>query len=63
MMNNVVIRKVGVLQGMAKDIAEKYDLKPDDLVILEVSLEKIIGDPVSYLLSKLQSSKQMTRDE
>ncbi len=53
-MNNIVVRKVKVLQGIAKALAEKYDLKPDDLVILSVSMEKIIGDPVSYLLSQME---------
>lgn len=52
-MNNTVIRKVKVLQGMAKVIADEYGLEPDDLVILTVSLEKVVGDPVSYLLSQV----------
>ena len=55
-MNNTVIRKVSVLQGMAKEIAEKNGLEPNDLVILTVSLEKVIGDPLSYLLKDLESS-------
>jgi len=53
-MNNTVIRKVKVLQGIAKDLAEEADLDPNDLVILSVSLEKIVGSPVEYLLSKIQ---------
>ena len=57
MMNNIVIRKVKVLQGMAKVMAEKQDLNPNDLVILTVSLEKVIGDPVSYLLSKIEEAE------
>lgn len=52
-MNNTVIRKVKVLQGMAKDIADEYGLEPDDLVILTVSLEKVVGDPVSYFLAQV----------
>lgn len=60
-MNNTVIRKVHVLQGMAKALAKKQGLKPDDLVILTVSIEKVIGDPVSYLLSQIQNST--ARDE
>jgi hypothetical protein len=52
------IRKVKVLQGRAKDEAIKMGLAPDDLVVLTTSvnslpeyhIEKIEGDPVSYLL-------------
>ena len=55
-MNSTVIRKVKVLQGMAKDMAEKQGLDPEDLVILTVSVEKVIGDPVSYLLLKIQGT-------
>ena len=52
------IRKVKVLQGRAKDEAEKQGLDPDDLVIVTTSvhplpeyhIEKIEGDPVSFLL-------------
>ena len=47
---------------MAKDIADEYGLEPDDLVILTVSLEKVIGDPVSYLLPQIQSG-DITDDE
>ena len=50
-MNNTVIRKVKVLQGIAKTLADEYGLEPNDLVIITVSIEKVIGDPVSYLLS------------
>lgn len=53
-MNKVGIRKVKVLQGMAKAIAEKNGLESDDLVILTVSLERVVGDPVSYLLSQIE---------
>lgn len=56
-MNNTVIRKVRVLQGVAKEIAEDYGLEPNDLVILSVSLEKVIGSPVEYLLSKLNGAE------
>lgn len=57
---DVRIRKVKVLQGRAKDEAEKKNLKPDDLVIVTTSVnslpeyrvEKIDGDPVSYLLRR-----------
>lgn len=50
--NKIGIRKVKYLQGMAKVVAEEHGLDPDDLVILTVSLEKVVGDPVSYLLSE-----------
>lgn len=67
-MNNIVIRKVKVLQGIAKDLAEEAGLEPNDLVILSVSLEKIVGSPVEYLLKQIedievQSSEQTASDE
>ncbi len=62
-MNKIVIRKVKVLQGLEKEIAEDYELEPDDLVIVNVSLEKVVGDPVTYLLSQLHSSEQMPKEE
>ena len=57
---NIRIRKVKVLQGRAKIEAEKQNLKIDDLVIVTTSVnslpeyhvEKIEGDPVSYLLKR-----------
>jgi hypothetical protein len=60
---DVRIRKVKVLQGRAKDEAEKKNLKPDDLVIVTTSvnslpeyhIEKIDGDPVSYLLKRAKA--------
>ncbi len=68
-MNDIVIRKVSVLRGRAKDEAERQGLDPDDLVIVTTSvhplpeyhLEKIEGSPVSYLLSQIQNST--ARDE
>ena len=65
-MNDTVIRKVSVLRGRAKDEAERQGLDPDDLVIVTTSvhplpeyhIEKVVGDPVSYLLSKDQSSEE-----
>lgn len=62
-MNNTVIRKVKVLQGMAKDMAEKQGLDPDDLVVLTVSIEKVVGDPVSFLLSKVESPPGSANNE
>lgn len=48
------IRKVKVLQGKAKTKAKKMGLSPDDLVIVTPKgcIEKIDGDPVSYLLKR-----------
>jgi hypothetical protein len=50
------------LQGRAREEAEKLGLAPEDLVIVttevfkgkppEYHLEKIIGDPISYLLKR-----------
>ena len=59
-MNNIVVRKVKVLEGVAKDIAEKHELEPDDLVILTVSLEKIHGAPIAYLLAKMSKHENRT---
>lgn len=50
-MKKHTIRKVKVLKGKAKEEAEKQGLKPDDLVIVTGDdIEKVKGDPVSYLL-------------
>jgi hypothetical protein len=57
---DVRIRKVKVLQGRAKEVAEKRNLDPDDLVLVttsvgslpEYKIEKIDGDPVSFLLKR-----------
>ncbi len=56
-MNRVGIVKVSTLQGRAKLMAEADGLEPEDLVILTVSMEKIIGDPVSYLLLKMEDEE------
>jgi len=61
-MNNTRIRKVKFLQGMAKILAENQGLSPSDLVVLTVSIEKVVGDPVSFLLSKVQSSEQTPKE-
>ena len=60
---DIRIRKVKVLQGRAKDEAKKNGLAPDDLVIITTSvnslpeyrIEKIDGDPVSYLLKRAKA--------
>ena len=65
-MNNTVIRTVKVLRGRAKDEADRMGLNPDDLVIVTTSLhplpeyhlEKVVGAPVSYLLSQMQTSDE-----
>jgi len=58
---DIRIRKVKILQGRAKTEAEKQKLSPNDLVIVtttvnaslpEYTIEKIEGDPVSYLMKR-----------
>jgi hypothetical protein len=64
-MSDISIRKVKVLQGRAKAEAEKQGLNPEDLVIVKTSvnpsnplpeynIERIEGDPVSYLLKRIE---------
>lgn len=62
-MNNKSIVKVGTLQGRVKLMAEAQGWNPDDLVFLSVSMEKVDGDPVSFMLSKIQSSTGRERDK
>lgn len=60
---DIRIRKVKMLQGRAKVEAEKQGLAPSDLVIVTTSvnslpeyrIEKVVGDPVSYLLKRAKS--------
>jgi hypothetical protein len=60
---DIRIRKVKMLQGRAKVEAEKQGLTPNDLVIVTTSvnslpeyhIEKVDGDPVSYLLKRAAS--------
>lgn len=60
---DIRIRKVKVLQGRAKEEAIKQGLAPNDLVILttsvdslpEYGVEKIDGDPVSFLLKRAKA--------
>ena len=66
-MSDINIRKVKVLQGRAKAEAEKQGLNPEDLVIVRTSvnlgslpeycIEKIEGDPVSYLLKRIEKER------
>ena len=57
---DVRIRKVKVLQGRLRARADSMGLSPEDLVIVTTSIgslpeyhiEKIEGDPVSYLLKR-----------
>jgi hypothetical protein len=54
------IRKVKVLQGRAREEADKQGLAPEDLVILtttvnslpEYRIEKIEGNALAYLLKR-----------
>jgi len=64
MSEDIKIRVVNVLQGKAKAEAEKKKLAPDDLVIVTTTIvnsfpqyhvEKIDGDPVSYLLKRIKT--------
>lgn len=56
--DNVQIRKVKILNGRAKEEAYRIGALDEDLVILRstyyshptYNVEKIIGDPVSYLM-------------
>jgi len=62
---DIRIRKVKVLRGRAKLEAEKQKMQPDDLVIVTTSLtvlpeyhiEKIVGDPVSFLLKRAKGGE------
>ncbi len=38
-------------------MAEAEGLDPEDLVILTIDMEKIIGDPISYLLSQIEDDE------
>ena len=73
-MSDFRIRKVKVLQGRAKAEAEKQGLNSEDLVIVKTSvksgslpeyhIEKIEGDPVSYLLkcANQKEAKKSNKD-
>ena len=50
---DIRFRKVKILQGDAKAEAMKQGLKPDDLVVVRTSVEKVEGDVVSYLLKTI----------
>lgn len=62
---DIRIKKVSVLQGRARAEAEKLKLQPDNLVLVKTEIrkgslpqyhvEKIVGDPVSFLLKKVKS--------
>lgn len=57
---DTVIRKVKVLQGRARDEANRQRLGDEDLVLVTTSInslptykiEKIEGDPISFLTKK-----------
>lgn len=44
------IKKVKVLQGKERDEAEMMRLNPEDLVLITDHIEKIYGNPVSWLI-------------
>lgn len=56
--SDVSIRKVKFLQGRLREQANRQELSPNDLVVVttrigslpEFELEKIEGDPLTYLL-------------
>lgn len=51
--DDIRIRKVKVLTGKAKTNAKKMGLSPNDLVIVKGdNIERVIGDPVLYLLKR-----------
>lgn len=64
---DIRVRKVKMLKGRVREEAEKKGLKPNDLVIItttididllpEYQIEKIEGDPVSYLLRRSSNEK------
>ena len=56
----IEIRKVKILKGTAKADAEKQGLKSEDLVIVRTTVEKIEGDPLSYLLRECGIKKVKT---
>ena len=61
-MSETRFRKVKVLRGRAKEEAMKQGLNPEDLVVVKTKInpdcppdyevEKVEGDPVSYLLKR-----------
>ncbi len=63
MQGDIVIRKVKVLQGRAREAATKMGLLANDLVLVTTSvnslpeyhIEKIDGDPVSFLLKRAKA--------
>lgn len=62
-MSRISIVKVNTLQGRVKLMAEADGLEPNDLVILSVSLEKIIGSPVEYLLKQIEDEEVQSSEQ
>lgn len=56
MKERTLIRKVKNLHWIAKEMAATEGFEPDDLVMVTTSIEKVVGDPVSYMLSKIHGS-------
>ncbi len=63
--SDIRIRKVRILQGKAREAADKVGAHDDDLVILKITQsnsqptyapEKIDGDPMAYLLRAKKES-------
>ncbi len=64
---NEMIRKVKVLRGRAREQADRMNLSLDDLVIVKTiiephslpqyHIEKVEGDPVSYLLKRAEKGE------
>ena len=53
------IRKVKVLEGTVKASALKLGLSPEDLVLVTSNgIEKVVGDPVSFLLKRAMVDKK-----
>jgi len=48
------IRKVRVLSLPIREKAKNHGLNDEDLVIVKTVLEKVEGDPVGYLLERVE---------
>ena len=61
-MSDMKIRKVKVLDGKLKEMAEEAGFQPNDLVIVqtdpELYMEKVEGDPVSYLIKRARRDQE-----
>ena len=48
------IRKVKVLPNHLKELAISNGCEENDLLIVETKMERVEGDPIQYLLNKIQ---------